>query len=560
MLQDERESGHFFGMTPAQLELQRQPTAGYSKIWVALFAAVLIWLALALSWEIRRPWIEGVDFNGAVWSQAAHNILRAGLIETSGASSGFYFGPLPIPAWGYYLHHPPLLHLAITVLFAVLGEHEWVARLVPVSCSLVSAVFLWLLVRSCVGARIATLSAAVFASLPMQLKYGSMVNFEPCVLMLMLGALLCLRWHRVSGAGKWKCAAFGFIIVGLWMDWAMYLFVIALCSCWLLRANGGDRRFAGIILLSALTSGALYLLRIRLLRPDAWQSLADAFMVRLGTGKGGYFTEAQWLTRMGETLVIYFLPAGLILGAIGAAILCRARARGEGFQWLGRACLSVLVMDALFVGVFQNVSYIHQYSAFYFLAPLAIAAGVALDRLIAALQTAIPLRLFRGVAELAVCLILVAIAASGWQRTQALAGQFRILDYHINEPPGLIPELGKAIRENFSADARILCNFLPDYGPHLAYYAKRDILNNLCEYRFWDPFVNDPSKRIGGVVWVSSHPSSQNILAKLPASGTKQFLTVGDHTFCLWKPGEAVQTTEANAGGSSLPIASAPSP
>jgi 4-amino-4-deoxy-L-arabinose transferase-like glycosyltransferase len=538
--------------------LRQQQSDGSSKIWVALFGVVLIWLALVLSWEIRRPWIDGVDFNGAVWSQAAHNILRAGFTETAGASSGFYFGPLPIPSWGYYLHHPPLLHLAITGLFAILGEHEWVARLVPVGCSLASAVFLWLLVRSCAGARAATLSAAVFASLPMQLTYGSMVNFEPCVLMLMLAALLCLRWHHVSGETKWKYGALGFILVGLWVDWAMYLFVIALCACWLLRSRGGDRHFAAVIFLSTLVSGALFLLRIRVLRPDAWQSLSDAFMVRLGTGKGGYFTEAQWLTRMGETLVTYFLPVGLILGAIGAVILWRARSR-EGFQWLGRLCLAIVVMDVLFVGLFQNISYIHQYSAFYFLAPLSIAAGVALDRLIALLQAARMPRPLRGLAEVSACLMMVALAAAGLNRTQALAGQFRILDYHTDEPPGLIPELGNAIRANFSADTRILCNFLPDYGPHLAYYAKRDILNNLSEYRFWDPYVRDASKRIGGVIWVSSNPSSRNIVASLPASGTKQFLTVGRQTFCLWKPGEARQTTTAAAGGSSLPLPSAPS-
>jgi LmbE family N-acetylglucosaminyl deacetylase len=108
--------------------------------WAVLFAAVFIWLATALSANITRPWINALDYNGAVWSQSAHNILRAGLAETLGASSGFYFGPLPIPAWGYYLHHPPLLHLVITALFAVLGEHEWVARLLPIGCSLTSVI------------------------------------------------------------------------------------------------------------------------------------------------------------------------------------------------------------------------------------------------------------------------------------------------------------------------------------------------------------------------------------------------------------------------------------
>ena len=540
--------------------LKQQTAGGGSTSWIALFAVVLIWLVVALSWDIRRPWIEGVDYNGAVWSQAAHNILRAGLTETWGASSGFYFGPLPIPAWGYYLHHPPLLHLTITGLFAILGEQEWVARLVPVGCSLASALFLWLLVRSCAGTRTATLSLAAFACFPMQLRYGAMVNFEPCVLMLLLGALLCLRWHHLSGERKWKYGALGLIIVGLWVDWAMYLFVIALCACWLWSSKGGDRRFAGIIFLSTLVSGALYLLRIQLLRPDAWQSLSDAFMVRLGTGKGGHFTEAQWLTRMGETLLGHFLPVGLVLGAIGAVILWRTRSHDEGFQWLGRACLTVFVMDLLFVGLFQNVSYIHPYSAFYLTVPLAIGAGVALDRLIIALQQAGRPRLFRGVAALSAILILVGLGASGWHRTRVLAGQFRILDYHVDEPRSLIPELGEAIRANFSADTSILCNFLPDYGPHLAYYAKRDILNNLSEYRFWDPYINDRARRVGGVVWVSSNPASQNILAQLPTSGTKRFLTVGAHTFCIWTPGEPGQTPAANAGGSSLPVASAPSP
>jgi 4-amino-4-deoxy-L-arabinose transferase-like glycosyltransferase len=526
-------------MIARQQEPGDRRTDGDAKIWLGLFAIILFWLAVVLSWEIRRPWIDGVDFNGAVWSQAAHNILRAGFAETAGASSGFYFGPLPIPPWGYYLHHPPLLHLAITALFAILGEHEWVARLVPVSCSLAGTVFLWLLVRSCVGSRIATLSAAVFASLPMQLRYGSMVNFEPCVMMLVLGALLLMRWHHVSGKPKWRYGALAFIVVGLWVDWAMYLFVVTLCLCWLLRRNGGDRRFAGIIFLSALISGALYLLRIRLLRPDAWESLLHAFMVRIGTGKGGYFTQAQWLARMGEMLLTHFLPIALILGAIGVVLLWRSRS-DAGFQWLGRACVSVLLMDLLFVGLFQNVSYIHQYSAYYFLAPLAISVGVALDRLIVVLHKVITFPVLRAAPELAVCVILIAMAASGVQRTQALSGQFRILDYHSHEPPSLIPELGEAIRENFSPETSVLCNFLPDYGPHLAYYAQRDLINNLSEYRFWDPYVNDRARNIGGVVWLSPNPSSHEIVAKLP-NGPKQFLTVGSHTFCLWKRAELTQ-------------------
>jgi 4-amino-4-deoxy-L-arabinose transferase-like glycosyltransferase len=522
-------------MVRGHLESQQRENRASSKIWAALFAVTLIWLAVFLSWEITRPWINGVDYNGAVWSQAAHNILRAGLGETSGASSGFYFGPLPIPAWGYYLHHPPLLHLVIAFLFTIFGEHEWVARLVPVGCSLISVVLLWLLVKSCAGPRTATLSAAVFSALPMQLRYGPMVNFEPCVLMLMLGALFCLRWHQVSGKSGWRYGALAFILVGLWVDWAMYLFVIALCLCWLLHSGSRDRRFAGMICVGALVSAALYLLRIVWLRHDAWEDLFDTFMVRLGTGKGGHFSEWQWINRIADTLVANFLPIGLILGATGAVLLWRARRDGEGFHWLGRATLSVLIMDALFVGLFQNDSYIHEYIAFYALVPVSIGAGIALDRLATTLKWK-DAPFFGYASHVVICLIVAAIAVSGFGHTQHMIRRFRILDYHTEEPPDLIPKLGRAIRANFSSDTHVLCNFLPDYGPQLAYYAQRDILNNLSEYRFWDPHLRDPSKQVGGVVWVSPSPSAQGILAKLPA-GTKQFLKVGGLTFCLWKSG-----------------------
>ena len=235
-------------------------------------------------------------------------------------------------------------------------------------------------------------------------------------------------------------------------------------------------------------------------------------------------------------MLTHFLAWGLILAAIGAVLLWRGRSRGEGWSWLGRAALSIFVMDFLFVALFQNDSYIHQYIAFYFLAPVAIAAGLALDRMIAALQIVTTPRLFPRAALGCACLILAVLARSGWHHEQALVRQFRILDYQTEEPAALIPELGKAIQANFSSDTRILCNFLPDYGPQLAYYAQRDILNNLCEYRFWDSHVKNPLERIGGVVWMSSSPSSKGILAKLPR-GKRRFLTVGSYTFCLWKPG-----------------------
>jgi len=525
-------------VAPKKLSILGGTGHGVQKIvssprrWAVLFAAIFVWLAVALSANIRRPWINALDYNGAVWSQSAHNILRAGLTQTWGASSGFYFGPLPIPAWGYYLHHPPLLHLAITSLFAVLGEHEWVARLLPIGCSLASVILLWLLVRSCVGSRAATLSAAVFAFLPMELRYGQMVNFEPCVLMLILGALLCLRYWDLLGKVAWRHGAFGLILLGLWVDWSMYIFVVSLSVCWLGRSRPG-RRFARSLLIAALCSAAFYLVRIRLLRPDAWENLTHAFVVRLGSSGGDRFTEFQWMKRVLDSLIAHFLPLGWVLAAAGAVITFRARYRDKDILWLGRACVCIFVMDALFVGAFQNDSYIHQYISFYFVAPVAIMAGLTLDRLIAFSLTTFATRRFAVIGELSAAVLLLVMGTSGISQAKALQSQFRILDYRTPEPANLIPELGSAIRKDFPPGTRVLCNFLPDFGPQFAYYAQRDILNNLSEYRFWQRYLNDSIPATGGVVWMAPK-ASQDLIAKLPP-GSKRFLRIGDLSFCLWK-------------------------
>ena len=126
--------------------------------------------------------------------------LRVGLMATAGVPSAFYFDTPPIPPEGFYTHHPPLLSLLLTAMFAVFGEAEWVARLLPMTFSLIGAVLLWLLVKDCTNARTAAFAVIAFAAMPMELRYGRMVNFEPIDLVWMLGALLCLRYWETFRA------------------------------------------------------------------------------------------------------------------------------------------------------------------------------------------------------------------------------------------------------------------------------------------------------------------------------------------------------------------------
>jgi hypothetical protein len=212
----------------------------------------------------------------------------------------------------------------------------------------------------------------------------------------------------------------------------------------------------------------------------------------------------------------------------------RHKEHNEGLRWLGFACATIFVMDVLFLGVFQNDSYIHQYIGFYLVAPISIMAGVALDRVIAWAGNLFATRRAHTVASCVTCLLLTAVAFEGERQAKALTWQFRILDYKCQEPANLIPELGEVIRGNFSPGTQVLCNFLPDYGPQLEYYSHRELLNNLSDYGSWRRYLQDSTRRIAGVVWMGA-ATGKDILTKLP-SGTKQFVKLGGISFCLWKP------------------------
>ena len=204
-------------------------------MWIAGLIVVLGFLAWALCRNITIPWTEDDNGYGAFYSQAAHVNLQAGILTTAGVPVPLWFGTPPIPPDAFYVHHPTLLPTLVTGAFAVLGESERAARTVPVACSLLSVVLLWLLVRSAVNARAATLTAAVFATLPMELHYGDMVDFEPCLLMCMLSVLLCIRRWQLTRKSRWAALAAICTMLTLWMDWPGYLFVLSLAAWFILR-------------------------------------------------------------------------------------------------------------------------------------------------------------------------------------------------------------------------------------------------------------------------------------------------------------------------------------
>ena len=489
--------------------------------------------------------MEEDNFYGALYSQAAHNNLRAGLRVTSGLPAPLYFGPLPIPSDAYYVHHPVLMPLMVTGSVALFGEKEWAAKLVPILCSIASALFLWFLVRDTIGNRAAALVTACFATLPMELHYGDMVDFEPCLVMWMLAALVCLRLWDVRRTKRWAFLAALCCVCAVWTDWPGYLFVLSLgVSLWLTK-NRQRRLFAIVLLGVAAVSGILFLLIARHAKPDAWRDLGTAITMRLGSGVapgssaagavvGSTFSFTEWCRRIFQALGADYLGPTWILVLMGAIYLARNLKLAE-FRWLGWAALQMAAAGIPYMLLLRNWSFIHDFASFFVIGSIAILGGLGIEAGLVWLESRQPPKILQPAGAIVAVGLLIWMAAAGSSRAENQRSQFLMFDGKTGEPTNLIPDVGRYLAKTFPADTTILSNFDPYYSP-LSYYAQKKIVRNLGTDDEWNAAAAGAGPRLGGIIWLAA-PSAPEILAALPKAETFR-MEIDGVSFAVWKPGQ----------------------
>jgi 4-amino-4-deoxy-L-arabinose transferase-like glycosyltransferase len=488
-----------------------------------LFAVALAAVAAVLAARLPGPFNRHVDYNGAVWSQAAKQFLRDGVGATAGVPAPFYFGPPPVPREALYTHHPPLLPLVVTGAFAALGEREWVARLVPVLGALAGLVLLWALVRAMAGGAAGAMAGVVAAGMPMQIHFGSMVNFEPLAGALLVGMLLCAWQHEATGRPIYRTCAAGLLAVALGLTWFAHLYAAVLAVwCW----GRGRRREGWMIFGLAIGSVLLFLAQIGLASPGAWRDLAETFHWRTGAGQEA-FAWGRWGAKMGEHLGAFLPWPYWVLAAAGAWLAWRERG-DRRVRWLGLAALGLFVTNLVYVVAFRNASAIHGYAGYYFIFPLAAAGGLALGRW------------FCGgtVARAGAVAVAVALGFAGHRSAAREDVRLPLLG-DAGEPGALIPELGAAIRERFAPGTVVLLNFPAEYSPHLPYYAGRQMVNGLVDAAHWLPVLADPARAAGGVI-AESAGGAERLLAELPP-GRRETFEVRGRRFVAWHPGPAAR-------------------
>jgi 4-amino-4-deoxy-L-arabinose transferase-like glycosyltransferase len=340
---------------------------------------ILLLAALASSRGITDPWSHG-DHNGwggAFYSNIARNYLRYGYLETRFAPV-VSTGRVPAEERRYYLTHPPGIGLAVSFSFALFGEHEWSARLVPLAFTLGSILLVFRLGEKIFSSRdVGLLAEALFALAPLGTLYGAHVDPQgsPVTFAALLLLLAYIDRKPALGAAA--------LLLGAAFDWPVhYLAGLLALHAWLFRTDS-KRWSAGLLLGSFLLVGT-YLLYTRYVAPNPEAQYlestpVDAFFFWMGIRVPpdripGRPIEAPgvtaWLSRMEETLrKLYTIPL-LLLAVIGAGFA--ASKEGKAALWI------LLVWGLAHVLLFPLGAFVHDYWSSYLGPGLSLAAAFGL--------------------------------------------------------------------------------------------------------------------------------------------------------------------------------------
>lgn len=415
--------------------------------WCVLVVAAVY--AVGLTREINRPWNGLHEWNGALYSLFARNLLRYPWELHHG---------MPLIAVGeavpaenersIYPSHPAGLVWLVAASFRALGESEWSARLVPIAASLGSVVLLMFLVRRRWGDDVAIVCGLVYSIFPMTVYFGRMVNHEPLSLFFMLASMLAWDyWQTPCGPKSGSLCSIVLWAIALagaaWVDWSGSLFagLWGLYIVWLAlerQISTAQAVTCASVIIVVVAGAVMHVVGVGF--GGRWGDLAKIFVSRASSAPD------DWPDRAWSITLDNFTLPGLFLGVVGLvwiAFEIVARRKGERpFARFGG--FGVLVATGvLWLSLFWRQYQMHPYWAF-FLGPF-VALGCAAAIHIASGSIPRVHRLAGG----ALRMLLIAIVAGF-----GIHGTLRLYDF-CSRPSGDF-EAWKAVRLSTRTDERIL--------------------------------------------------------------------------------------------------------
>lgn len=420
---------------------------------------IFIITALLLSINLNKPFYGEHDWNGARYGNIARNYLRYGFWETKFGqieNSGF----TSPEKFKYFTHYPQLLPILISLSYKIFNISEWSTRLVPLFFTSGLMVIIYLIGQIVSNSKIGILASLLVLLTPQVLYFGKNPVHEPLVTFFVSLALIGYLKYTQNKLLRYKAIFYIGIILAEFTTWAGYFLLPALTLVLLLKKQFNQIKK---LIPFYIVSFGLFFLHLMHTYSLTGQflggDLSGAFLQRVGLSEAGKIEGLDffsYILRIRLWLSSLYGTALLLLSLLWTIINYKRLL--EKNNWI---VLVLLVFGSLYLILFPNSSYIHNYLTFYFLPFIAISSALSLNYF---------LSFFRKAKSLLCIIILVLIFLGGFNKLAALN------ESHADELAWMV---GKEINKNTKPNEVILITpivFVYSAEKFLLFYSDRNLV------------------------------------------------------------------------------------
>lgn len=434
------------------------------KIVIVIFLFILA--LLLIGQNLDKPFWGVHDWNGVRYGNIARNYLRYGLIATK-LGQVENSGQVNPSEFEYYTHYPPLLPLTIGLSYKIFGVSEWSTRLIPVLATAGSVVLIFLIGLRIYNLKIGIMAALLALTTPMSLYFGKNASHEPLTLFFIL-----VSFYGYMSSERMKSAKL-FFIAGLVLAqltaWAGYFLVPALTIIHLLRKEFNQLKNLIPYWILSIILFSIHLSYVDILTGTiAGGNLFESLFLRTGllaTAQPSGFNLPNYLNQLRLWFSTLYTLTLMLLVTFWIVI---KTFNIKHHDW---PIVSLGIIGIIYIILFSNSVYIHNYLIFYFLPFLGIAGALGLDALS-------KIMLFKRIYPILIILILVFVFLERRNFLNAL---------NEGSPDKFAVEVGRAINRNSKPEDLVIVSplkfsyssdkFLRFYSDRTILYSDRDNLN-----------------------------------------------------------------------------------
>lgn len=338
---------------------------------IGLIAAYL-WL-----WGVNDPYVGSYNTNNNYLSLAAKNYLRFGYLRLKFFPTYFAGQNLPFQV-DYYLHHPILIYLLVTIPFTLFGFQNWVVHVVPFIFAVGSLVVLYEIGAYLWNRSIGIWAVVLAALFPMSSFYWKYIFFEQiCLFFNLLVVYVFLKYIKEKQE-KYLKYVFLFSLFSMLADWGGLYLLVPLTIFFFSNYRQQAIRAYRVHVLAVLLGSVFFLISVAFLKGSLWE-MFHAIYTR------SYSSELLSLTYWPFRLILvtfirialYFTPFVFLGLYLPIKFLSRLRTSRLSLQDV--VVLLLFVLGVLNLVVLPTASWGHSYFLYYLIPFFALTGGFVLS-------------------------------------------------------------------------------------------------------------------------------------------------------------------------------------